>query len=278
MRRAFDRDYRHVAVTVIDPVTKDRRAVALRLADGALVPPAPQATAEFVATVSERDPAFHPATGELWFKDEQTYELKSRDVTSGRTTTRHTFGERTSEVAIPVASGFWLTSWMQAGSTLISPDGKRAIEGDFNGRYLALKDQPKTEWRSLTKSYVAEELEGSAAPCAAPLLWLTDQTLLCGHGGGRQFSTTTFSEDGTRVVASKAALLPSTDRENYGPAVSPDGKRIVFISAQGTKQSLFDVPVDGSATPRKIADLAPPPDLSEAASVSPPEPVLLGWN
>ncbi|MEU4831355.1 hypothetical protein [Streptosporangium sp. NPDC023615] len=279
VRQLFDRDFRHLAVTMADPATGGRRVMALRLADGAVVPQLPQATDDFSSATNETDPFFHPATGELWFRDEETKQLKSRDLKNGQTTIRHTFRESSSGVAVPHSSGFWLTRWTQADSTLVSPDGQRAIEGDFNGRYLALRDQPQAEWRSLDGSVVREELSGPVVPCTYPALWLSSHTLLCAYDGGGQFSTMTFSDNGKRVTESKPAILPHTDRRNYAPVASPDGEKIAFVSTQGTQVALFEVPLNGPAEPRKIADLPPPPGMkSDQAALIVPDPVLLGWN
>lgn len=280
MRRSFDRTFSHTAVTVTDPATGDRRAAALRLRDGTVVPAAPADSQAFDSSTKEGLPQFHPETDDLWFRDENANRMRSRNLSTGQSTERDKLPEigygdsRVPEpsVAIPLADRTLLVQAEDAHKVRVSPDGQMAVVADT---WLATRRTPAAQWRRISTSFLGAGMDGVIPNCHG-LTWISARTVVCDRSIRHQLGTMTFNTAGTKVVSSDPAILPDTDRAIAYPIVSPDGKKLIFASAQGETVEVFTVPADGSSSPVQVGDLPYSPGLGEPGYRT--DVSLIEWN
>ncbi|MFE8937936.1 hypothetical protein ACFYNX_10620 [Streptomyces sp. NPDC007872] len=125
-----------------------------------------------------------------------------------------------------------------ARSAALSPDGKHLIA---DGRFL---DVPADA------SVIDADKTGEPHRRACeeePLLWATNETVLCG-------STTGSSPITTAGTAPKStpgpSLLPDNDHNNQPMVVAPDGRSFVFLSINGSLSHYYVSATTPGSTPR----------------------------
>ena len=103
---------------------------------------------------------------------------------------------------------------------------------------------------------------GSGGPHCLPLAWVSDNTLVCdrrqGPGGPGDLALDKLAAG--QGATTSTLLLPPSERQNYGPVISPDGSTIAFLSQQGSSViadnvSLYTIAVDQPGSePARVGD------------------------
>jgi hypothetical protein len=278
MRTMFDRAFRRMAVTVTDEATDAKQASTVDVTTGkqALLP---SASKGFASTPKEEGAVFHPTTEDLWFVDKGTYQVESRDPSSGRTTLHGKLpGNHATDLAVGVKGYFPIESLQIA---VVAPDGKHAVvDGPGGEAFLApVGKLPDEAPRIGDNATWGSNLPGAAAYCGTAETWLDDQNLLCDNStmSESKLSLITFAPDRTSITQSRADLLPDTNRRNFFEVASPDGKSFAFLSLQGHLVTLYRQSLAPGSVPIKVVEVKPPAMMADAAAQG-LVPVLLVWQ
>lgn len=263
-----------MAVVVTDAVTGATQASLVDVKTGT-VAPAPSASGGFGSTPRVRHAAFHPASDELWYVDPGNDQVASYDPPSGRTTVRGPAPGGTDEVALG-ASAFWPLYGTE--EVVVAPDGKHVVVRELDWTIsLVPAGGTVDDAPVLGDSSIRDSIPGPSVECRQPQVWLDDQNLLCLAGGIIQsFTLVTFAPGRGAITGGRDDLLPETNRMNFSPVPSPDGKSFAFLSQQGQQVTLFRQALTPGSTPAKVADIEPPTPADEETLV--PVPYLLAWQ
>lgn len=210
-------------------------------------------------------PVFHPTRPEVWFLDISSRHIQSFDVNTEK-----------------------LTDWDEVGTDdpiykhaadsyrffVTATDWILRLEGNRHDLSAAQDYMPHPEGRLLMRHRVATiydqlsvvRLESQKAPLAlesndpfiqadcAPRSWIDELRILCQYGGGSSLTVVSF--DPTYREATRADLLPPSDRTNRNAVVAPTRDRILFTSEQGNSKTVFAVPLGGAAAePERLYDV-----------------------
>jgi hypothetical protein len=199
-------------------------------------------------------PVFDQATGDMWFfrDDGGIYHCSP----SGTCAVAAHVDQPDQNSHFYVINGGWQLTPATNDPALLDTSGRiAAIEGNntqnLGATYdLAVERGGQEPRRGLyTLSDPKGGTIGNDVNCY-PEAWVSETSLICSaSGGGSQFwyvSGLAAGKPGTRTAR---RLLPTNERQDDSPVISPDGKRFVFRSTGGSITALYVQPVNAKRLP-----------------------------
>ncbi|MCX4747200.1 hypothetical protein OG455_17020 [Kitasatospora sp. NBC_01287] len=282
VRQLFDHDFTHLAVVTSDAKTGASHVGYVDLA-GKFTDLTGDSTG-FTSTPAERDALFAPDGSSVWFSYRDAagqQHIASRAVSGGHQITEQWTGAPGTLGNVTLALGGSPLHGVLGGDLSFSPDGKRVV-GFVDG-----------QGENVVNVAASGLLSTASAPAAIPDLdcrpvgWVDDHTILCGHSAlgsvdssGANYQNNIWTIDVDKMQpgawdhakdAASPPLLPVTDRKNLPVAISPDGKRVLFRSLQGSTEQPFVTDLTPGAQPQQITA----PDAATALGTG---DVVIDWR
>jgi hypothetical protein len=258
LRQLFNRDYTQAAGQVRGPDGEGELAVAFDLRTGAQVGPGSNPDT-FAASPRDGRPVFRDE--KLWYVDRDEH-LRSRAAAQALEDAEDNGPATNSRMILADDGAPWYGD--DAYTAAVHPSGRYAAEFDGFWGNLRVRERGTSENDAVvlsegTAAGAQEPPTGSApVPPCSPGFWLNDRTLICSDESKTSGGSTIFKltlAPGLEAVTKAEPLLPSTDRGNYGPVLSPDKQAFAFLSRQGNSISVFRQSLSPGAQPAKIADV-----------------------
>ncbi|MFG1803487.1 hypothetical protein ACGFI4_25435 [Micromonospora carbonacea] len=249
IRSLFDRSFTKIAVTILDPETRDT-TVGYVSRDGQLTDLSGDLG---FGGESERYPALAPDGSTLWAI--KGARLLSRPTSEGGQPVDHPLGEFDSpDTIIMVGSKPYV---VQANGAHLSPDGRRIqvdVYSDLDSDNLIV-DVPSQGSVVPQREVVNNRVQEIGIPvdgCESDAIgWIDDSKLLCGGpGGDDRFFVVDVSADSTPGPK----ILPESGNENTGMIISPDGKRFAFASSKEDSLRYYTCDTNPNSTPVQIQE------------------------
>ena len=261
-RQSFNKDFTRMAVTITNPADSSQHVGYLDVGSGRLVDlDAHRTGSSFQAAAQDHSPVFDPATGDIWFVSGRPNGLstgKIMKVAAGGGAAVETgqafkyagsdsfvLAGRSGRIVVPDSSNV-LPLPNPAGTVTAAYN---SIGGRRLGAALTLVDPNDPAGGHGYQENKLLSLEGPALPAGGltPMVWVNDDTLLTSVDISTISSTTAnsmqlfrFNTQHSQVLGTHR-VLPDSDRTNRSPVISPDKKRLAFLSFRGATGGLYIV-------------------------------------
>jgi len=258
LRQIFDQNFTRVAVKILKLDEGASHIGYIDISTGRLIDLDVSSPTSFNTAPQHENPVFEPHSEQIWFHDRtnpQNEAILHIDP-SGGPAAQSGYEIRSFEYSkFAVGTRYVMPFNGDDGGAIPSPDGSLLarlsfVPGDFRKRL----NIAKTPW-----SKDPQAIANAYRDLGEPITWIDDTHVLAYADSSSMqspqasaFAVVTLNAEGTHVL-SVERLLQNNDRRNFSPVVSPDHKRISFLSGRGADVgvylSLF--PPDGQV--RRIA-------------------------
>lgn len=242
IRSLFDRNFTKMAVVVLDP---DSGASHVGYIDrGGQLTDLTASDTGFGSTPHEKYAVLAPDGTDVWFTYRTGGETKigSRSVAGDHKLTERSAGVPDGRIPLFLVGS--PVRGLVAYNVAVSPDGTRYsgwVPGNNDDDLFALP--ARTTALTETTPKVADN------GCAGAVGWLNNDTLLCPTGIDDNLAPISVN---ATAKTPRHTILPSNNRDNTGMVISPDGARVVFLSAAGTEREYWISATQPGATPQRV--------------------------
>ncbi|MCQ4205675.1 hypothetical protein [Streptomyces longispororuber] len=259
LRQLFDKGYTRMAVVLMDRETEATR-VGYVDTNGKVTELSADGGDDFADAPHEENAVFSGDGSAVWFTEFDqgtgTARIASRSVSGDHARKEQGSGAMNSTNARLALVGN-AARGIYGMNVRISPDERKAIASLDGLNIVDLPQRSAVLGAGLDGSYISYDID-----CYG---WVDKARVLCGPDGStddpkRQNSFWTLDTSGLAGVdevpddAMGKPIIPATDRENTVQAISPDGKKMIFASLQGTSLTHFLSPITPGASPKRISE------------------------